>query len=128
MADPNDPNSTGGNWGGMFGAPQNDPWQNLMLFGASMAAAGSQPGATFAGSVGKGYLGGFQASQNAAANQSEIGLRRAQSGLAGAETGLYGVEGRQKQIGLNMQIQQMNFMRSKYGLPPLDQNGQPIDN
>src|ERR1700730_11286402 len=112
MADPNDPNSTGGNWGGMFGAPQNDPWQNLMLFGASMAAAGSQPGATFAGSVGKGYLGGFEASQHAAANQSQIGLRR-------AETGLYGVEGRQKQIGLNMQIQQMNFMRQMHGMPPL---------
>jgi hypothetical protein len=120
MADPNDPNSTGGNWGGMFGAAQNDPWSNLMLFGASMAAAGSQPGATFAGSVGKGFLGGYQASQNAAANQSEIGLRRAQ-------TQNVGIEARQKNIGLNMQIQQMNFMRSKYGLPPLDQNGQPID-
>jgi hypothetical protein len=120
MADPNDPNSTGGNWGGMFGAPQNDPWSNLMLFGASMAAAGSQPGATFAGSVGKGFLGGYQASQNAASNQSEIGLRRAQ-------TQNVGIEARQKAIGLNMQIQQMNFMRSKYGLPPLDQNGQPID-
>jgi hypothetical protein len=121
MADPNDPNSTGGNWGGMFGAPQNDPWSNLMLFGASMAAAGSQPGATFAGSVGKGYLGGYQASQNAAANQSEIGLRRAQGGYYGAET-------RGKNLALNMQIQQMNFMRSKYNLPPLDQNGNPIDN
>jgi hypothetical protein len=76
-----------------------------LLFGASMAAAGSQPGATFAGSVGKGYLGGYQASQNAAANQSEIGLRRAQ-------TQNVGIEARQKAIGLNMPIQQMNCLRA----------------
>lgn len=104
MADPFD--STGTE---QAGSP--DVWRNLMAFGLATMAAGSQPGATTMGALGKGGLSAMDSARQNASARSQI--QGQQANTAGSN------------LSNASALQRMNMQRMAYGQPSINMPGVP---